>query len=397
MWPSFVLPKLTSRNKHIYCLALFSAFCIACISTGIGIGYGLRVKDFNGGKDDGLEKNSSIRTVTLEAELISIDPTTSTLVMDWVVTNDSCVYFNQDCTSVALFFDLNLLLSSDSPSTNRTNDLANVPIFIWNPVNFGRPFFMVAIFRTTSMLFTGTEKSSSTLQNYPFDTYGAVFVVYGNETQSNDLVNIEVDGSDGVAVGFKTTSNTAVSNQTGLYFNEISIERGGLIKAYVLCIIMGIWLVTLVFVASVMKIMFRYKQPKEVFAVPIATMFAFTSLRSSMPGAPTGFGATMAIITTTSVVMFGYMVVLSNAEAKQVQFEPPIFPTGKKDVEAGTNGSNSTAALTIEAPQISSEPVYMKFDQTPGSSPLDSSSTLYTEFQPALELKDVESEYPKEK
>ncbi|KAF8994993.1 hypothetical protein BDQ17DRAFT_1330844 [Cyathus striatus] len=81
---------------------------------------------------------------------------------------------------------------------------------------------------------------------------------------------------------------------------------------------------------------FNLRQPKEVFAIPIATLFTFTSLRGMMPGAPSGFGATM--------------VALSNAKTKDIQFEPSIFPMGKKDLEAATQGSNLTSALTVIVP-----------------------------------------------
>ncbi|PBK68429.1 hypothetical protein ARMSODRAFT_958129 [Armillaria solidipes] len=37
-------------------------------------------------------------------------------------------------------------------------------------------------------------------------------------------------------------------------------------------------------------VVFDFRQRNEVIVVPIATVFAFTQLRSSMPGMPEGFG-----------------------------------------------------------------------------------------------------------
>ena len=37
-------------------------------------------------------------------------------------------------------------------------------------------------------------------------------------------------------------------------------------------------------------VFFRFKQKAEVLVIPVATLFAFTQLRDSMPGAPDGFG-----------------------------------------------------------------------------------------------------------
>ncbi|KAF8994994.1 hypothetical protein BDQ17DRAFT_1330845 [Cyathus striatus] len=216
-WPSLLPPKQTSPNRHIYCLAFFAMFCIVCISMGFGVGYGLRVRDFQGKKDDGLENNLLIRTVILEAELISIDPMASTLVMNWLIMNNTCLNPEQACR-----FELpnrNLLWSGDD--MNQMNEVPKVPIFIWNPEDSLNPFGSILIFRTTSMLFNLATGKSSSLQSYPFDIYGAFFLVHGNDTSSNEPVNIEVAFSDGVAVGFQTTSDTSGFEDTGFYhFNQ---------------------------------------------------------------------------------------------------------------------------------------------------------------------------------
>ena len=37
-------------------------------------------------------------------------------------------------------------------------------------------------------------------------------------------------------------------------------------------------------------VFFGFRQKGEVLVLPVATVFAFTQLRQSMPGAPDGFG-----------------------------------------------------------------------------------------------------------
>jgi hypothetical protein len=37
-------------------------------------------------------------------------------------------------------------------------------------------------------------------------------------------------------------------------------------------------------------VFFGFKQRGEVLLIPVATLFAFTQLRQTMPGAPDGFG-----------------------------------------------------------------------------------------------------------
>ena len=44
--------------------------------------------------------------------------------------------------------------------------------------------------------------------------------------------------------------------------------------------------------------MWPEKVVKEMFVIPVATLFAFTSVRANMPGAPQGFGEPEKLSTT---------------------------------------------------------------------------------------------------
>ncbi len=55
-------------------------------------------------------------------------------------------------------------------------------------------------------------------------------------------------------------------------------------------------MICLVMIATVV---FGFRQRNEIFVVPIGTVFAFTELRSTMPGAPEGFGTFFILLYRT--------------------------------------------------------------------------------------------------
>jgi len=68
-----------------------------------------------------------------------------------------------------------------------------------------------------------------------------------------------------------------ISSCSVLWSPSLSYNRLGLIT-----IILSLVMLTCVF--------FGFRQRGEVLVIPVATLFAFTQLRASMPGAPAGFG-----------------------------------------------------------------------------------------------------------
>ena len=53
----------------------------------------------------------------------------------------------------------------------------------------------------------------------------------------------------------------------------------------------GLGIITLILaLVMITTVFFGFKQRGEVLVIPVATLFAFTQLRQSMPGAPDGFG-----------------------------------------------------------------------------------------------------------
>ncbi|KAF9000944.1 hypothetical protein BDQ17DRAFT_1492719 [Cyathus striatus] len=283
--------------------------------------------------------------------------------MNWYISRDSCFDGTSDssCGPVNIYFD------TDSGDIDWTEFS---PVFTWNGSYISQKN---SVFYTTlSLEDYGTTNSYTSIQNYPFDIYGVRFYIYGMENTTNvtTTVNIVVDYTYGVALtrpgisGFETTSDTSFGDyiSEGIYINSILLQRSGLIKAYVISIVVGIWLITFVFLGSVMKIVFGYGQPKEALAVPIATLFAFTSLRGTMPGAPSGFGTVidfvgilpcLTIITISGVILFGYMV-LSNREATAIG--APF-----RDEETRNFHENSTCRAS------SAEPLPMPYKAPPST------------------------------
>jgi len=91
--------------------------------------------------------------------------------------------------------------------------------------------------------------------------------------------------------GYKAeTQGARTSTDTLPDINDvIAISRSGLVKTYVLVIVITMWAITLVFVlATILSIVFGYRQRVELLAIPVTVLFAFPQLRSSMPGAPLG-------------------------------------------------------------------------------------------------------------
>lgn len=89
----------------------------------------------------------------------------------------------------------------------------------------------------------------------------------------------------------------------------ITLSRSNLVKVFVVTVVVSICmlnfimsstnlelttnagLITLVLIVLIItSVFFGFRQRAEILVAPVATVFAFTQLRASMPGAPAGFG-----------------------------------------------------------------------------------------------------------
>ncbi|KAF8994996.1 hypothetical protein BDQ17DRAFT_1330847 [Cyathus striatus] len=242
------------------------------------------------------------------------------MVMNWYIVTDTCYGSSMVapddpsdipdatlCTPVNITYDTNLLrLNGDDWDKKLDNQDPSVPIFTWDPLAQYNSFYSkLPVFRTTSSLFSKSQLTSDkgprdgSLQNYPLIPHIQHWYrrwVYGNVRQPI---------------------------YERFHYRCYHVLAQCLVKAYVFIIVIGVWIITLIFVGSVSKVIFGYQQPIEAFVIPIGTLFAITSLRGSMPGAPNGFGAIidfvgilpcLAIITLTGVFLFAFLVIAKNIE-----------------------------------------------------------------------------------
>jgi hypothetical protein len=120
--------------------------------------------------------------------------------------------------------------------------------------------------------------------------------MFAQEHETNNTVAVAIGETNGVAVGFQATLTSASVGSP--FVNEtVTLRRSGMIKAYTLVILVAIWSITLILlVATITPIIFGYQQRVEVMVIPVGTLFAFTQLRATLPGAPAGFGATIDFV-----------------------------------------------------------------------------------------------------
>jgi hypothetical protein len=68
------------------------------------------------------------------------------------------------------------------------------------------------------------------------------------------------------------------------------------------CIRLGLATIAFLWI-TVASLLWPEKVVKEMFVIPIASLFGFTSVRSNMPGAPAGFGESESSYYTTPLYL----------------------------------------------------------------------------------------------
>ncbi|KAG2006035.1 hypothetical protein CC2G_002389 [Coprinopsis cinerea AmutBmut pab1-1] len=301
-----VAPNDERRQMSILRIRLWIGFCFAFIVLApvisIVMGYHLHSNDMVYPAEPKAEFPG--RTISLEVVLVSADPKLGSITLDWSFLRElrsPCSIDNVDaCTDVNLFFDANLLRASGEYSSQEdvaSSGRPDRPVFVLNTrgiverdIRAQKPTF-----RTQLSLFHPSDRHSSLLF-YPFDTYTAEIVLFAEEVGTNATVGVEIGDARGVAIGFETRvahihrriSPPEVADST------IILSRSILVKLYGIISTIAVWIVTLILsLVMITSVFFGYKQRPEVLLIPVATLFAFTTLRQSMPGAPEGFGHMM--------------------------------------------------------------------------------------------------------
>ncbi|KZP11164.1 hypothetical protein FIBSPDRAFT_962492 [Athelia psychrophila] len=303
-------------RRKIIAWYIFSLFLVLlCTMLGTFLGWTYRVHDFATSTDTSLsDPNYTGRTISLEADLISVDPVAGVIIIDWYILNDntcsSPAGVSSDCSYTGIYFESNPLQitttldSAGAPitPTNKAPGLAS-PVFDYFPNVTTNARSSISVWRTSiSMLdrhssgpSTNGYSVSTSLQSYPYDVYFVNVSFFAIEPDALIVpVRLVVANAEGIAVGFKVMALSNTVNSTNGETVQISLQvsRGVLVKTYAIIIVTAVWVVTLLFVCSTAgSLVFGIPQKPEVLAIPVATLFAVTQLRSSMPGAPSGFGA----------------------------------------------------------------------------------------------------------
>ncbi|KZP28285.1 hypothetical protein FIBSPDRAFT_927691 [Athelia psychrophila] len=308
--------KVVRRRKRIawYIFSLF--LIIICVMVGAFLGWTHRVHDFATSTNTSLsDPNYTGRTISLEADLISVDPVAGVMIIDWYILTDSTCSspggaLSSDCSYTGIYFESNPLqiataLDSTGAPITPTNQVPgpDSPIFNYFPNATTNARASISAWRTPiSMLDRHSSRPrtngysvSTSLQSYPYDVYSANISFFAIEPEAPTVpVRLVVANAEGIAVGFKVLALSNRVNSTGGETLQISLQvsRGVLVKTYAIIIVTAVWVITLIFVCSTAgSLVFGIPQKSELLVVPVATLFAVTQLRGSMPGAPSGFGA----------------------------------------------------------------------------------------------------------
>jgi len=284
-------PKL-HRRKKITIWAGF-AFLVILIIAGTLIGWTQKVKEFVGKQV--VLPGSTLRELGLFMDVINVDPTAGTISIIWRIQSDSCN--NANCSDVNIFSDPNLQVSNNAPSAPPSTDPPTSPIFRWSPSSkLNKPHAGYPIFQITSLV-VGSGLQSPNLQTYPFDRYVAPLLLFAFDANTSAPVGFSILHTGGIVVGFSLTSAQLPGcgdddDVPGQVCTSILINRGVLVKAYAIIIAIAVWIITLIFVFTTWySIVGGFPQRPELLVIPVATLFTVTQLRSTMPGAPAGFGA----------------------------------------------------------------------------------------------------------
>ncbi|PBK64102.1 hypothetical protein ARMSODRAFT_1088225 [Armillaria solidipes] len=234
--------------------------------------------------------------------LVSVDIPNAAMVMDWLFYLDTC---KVNCTDVNIFFDTNLFSSdhSDDHSPYNTN-IPTDPIFKWNasyPIDHDRRRNM-PIFRTNLIVMPDNDEGihrKRSIVYYPFDSYFAFIIAFAQEAATNEPVSVSILSASERIVGLNVITEIIEEDlahrEAGIFLQEsivviLTFKRSALVIVYCLIVTLTFWLVTLMIcLVMIATVVFGFRQRNEIFMVPIGTVFAFTQLRSTMPGAPEGF------------------------------------------------------------------------------------------------------------
>ncbi|PBK69044.1 hypothetical protein ARMSODRAFT_886591 [Armillaria solidipes] len=239
------------RRCFFFSLAFVIVIPIICIVLGLK----LHPQEFAYSANDAASDGST-RKIYLHADLISADLKQGTVVLDWSVLDDTC---ELECTDA--------------------NDAC---------------------------------LSKCTVVNIYFDIYFTGLFGFAEDASNNATVLLSLEDTSGLVVAAEF-AQAGIPERIAV---TVTLQRGTLVKWYCVIITITFWLVTLMIcLVMIMTVGFGFQQRNEIVVVPVATVFAFTQLRSTMPGAPEGFDADfvgvlpcLVLLSISAVTMVGIYI-----------------------------------------------------------------------------------------
>ncbi|KAK0434224.1 hypothetical protein EV421DRAFT_2088060 [Armillaria borealis] len=262
------------------------------------------------------------RTIELHADLVSADLKQGTVVLDWSIVDDTCYLDDSgqsDCANINIYF-----ATSKPSDNNRPTD----PTFIWNiTADINDAYQCVLSFRS---VIDCIPASAIDLSLMSLNSYTAVVLCFAEDANTNGPVKLHLKDTSGLVGGLKIQANVLNfteldSSVPELIFIEINLQRGTLIKWYCIVITITFWLITItICLLMIMTVGFGFRQRNEIVVVPIGTVFAFTQLRSTMPGAPDGFDFVgvlpcLVLLSICAITMVGIYIFTDPAKDSREQ------------------------------------------------------------------------------
>jgi len=221
------------------------------------------------------------------------------VTMDWYPTASDCTL------DVNLYLDPNLLDPSSpilDPTLPRSDETPEPSFHFDNSVVWPCPNYSprnnFATFRTVSKLLGNfTYKTRSSQQAYPYDLYFTQVSMFAATVSTNASVPMNVTSTWGVPVNFAVRLDPTTTDYTDGMIINLNVSRSHAVQLFVIFILLANWIVTIVFLwITIACVLWNEEVVKDMFALPIAALFAFTSVRQNLPGAPVGFGAYMDFV-----------------------------------------------------------------------------------------------------
>ncbi|TFK24487.1 hypothetical protein FA15DRAFT_592401, partial [Coprinopsis marcescibilis] len=308
---------------------------------------------------------------TLSAEIVSIDPISRTIIVDWDPSMDralvNCtallerpvlreiyipqyIYQRPICERIA---SNNYLSSSllDHTSPSWRQEAPYPPLFVYNSSDICPTFLwpQYASFRTVTKLFPGRLRSqddggflTSSRMAYPSDRYFAPFEISVVNPVNSRVSAPTVSNLSSATLGYELSLASVIMKPASISGDErllftLNVSRSRSVKLFVYSTVATSWLVTISFLVMLAgaAVYNEHRIYAEMFVVPIGALFAFTSIRANLPGAPSGFGT---VLDAFSIVPVLIIMSSSSFLLLMAVFFKRVRQLGNKEVDSVAGG-----------------------------------------------------------